>query len=238
MPSQLHNKLRAAYRYSSGRARREIARQISDLVQGVRECAGRSSGYVRAAAASEPHRSPQASESPAPSDGASNRGPAISAPAQPAPGATGPVAAGHAWWAQEGRLDRLHDLWEIEGLTASACAAQLGCTKNAVIGMVQRHPALSQRRPSAAAALPARVASLDGLGPNDCRWPHGHYGEPDFHFCCATIAPGRPYCLAHVAIAYIKLAPGRGWTDERREKMAALLKKRGSMPMRGGSGSN
>jgi GcrA cell cycle regulator len=36
-----------------------------------------------------------------------------------------------------------------------------------------------------------------------CLWPIGDPGTPEFHFCGATRAEGRPYCEEHVARAYI-----------------------------------
>ncbi len=39
----------------------------------------------------------------------------------------------------------------------------------------------------------------------ECCWPIGDPGDKDFHFCKAPIVPGKPYCLEHVQIAYVKL---------------------------------
>src|SRR3546814_4681009 len=30
-----------------------------------------------------------------------------------------------------------------------------------------------------------------------CKWPMGHPGEPDFHFCGEKVNPGFPYCIEH-----------------------------------------
>ncbi|WP_120717416.1 GcrA family cell cycle regulator [Tsuneonella amylolytica] len=35
-----------------------------------------------------------------------------------------------------------------------------------------------------------------------CRWPMGHPGEPDFHFCGTPVNPGFPYCVEHCGRAY------------------------------------
>nr|HMN55575.1 GcrA family cell cycle regulator [Sphingopyxis sp.] len=35
-----------------------------------------------------------------------------------------------------------------------------------------------------------------------CRWPMGHPGEPDFHFCGEAVNPGFPYCVEHCGRAY------------------------------------
>ena len=35
-----------------------------------------------------------------------------------------------------------------------------------------------------------------------CKWPMGHPGEPDFHFCGEAVNPGFPYCVEHCGRAY------------------------------------
>ena len=35
-----------------------------------------------------------------------------------------------------------------------------------------------------------------------CKWPMGHPGESDFHFCGAEVNPGFPYCVEHCGRAY------------------------------------
>lgn len=35
-----------------------------------------------------------------------------------------------------------------------------------------------------------------------CKWPMGHPGEPDFHFCGEKVNPGFPYCVEHCGRAY------------------------------------
>lgn len=35
-----------------------------------------------------------------------------------------------------------------------------------------------------------------------CRWPMGHPGEADFHFCGDKVNPGFPYCVDHCGRAY------------------------------------
>jgi len=51
----------------------------------------------------------------------------------------------------------------------------------------------------------AEIAGKTGLlDLNDriCRWPMGHPGEPDFHFCGDKVNPGFPYCVEHCGRAY------------------------------------
>lgn len=44
--------------------------------------------------------------------------------------------------------------------------------------------------------------SLLDLSDKVCRWPMGHPGEPDFHFCGTPANPGFPYCVEHCGRAY------------------------------------
>lgn len=44
--------------------------------------------------------------------------------------------------------------------------------------------------------------SLLDLTEKICKWPMGHPGEPDFHFCGEKVNPGFPYCVEHCGRAY------------------------------------
>ncbi len=48
----------------------------------------------------------------------------------------------------------------------------------------------------------ADKTSLLDLSDKVCRWPMGHPGEPDFHFCGTPVNPGFPYCVEHCGRAY------------------------------------
>ncbi|MFZ9395885.1 MAG: GcrA family cell cycle regulator [Erythrobacter sp.] len=48
----------------------------------------------------------------------------------------------------------------------------------------------------------ADKTSLLDLSDKVCRWPMGHPGEPDFHFCGEQVNPGYPYCVDHCGRAY------------------------------------
>ncbi len=79
----------------------------------------------------------------------------------------------------------------------------------------QRPPRSGKARPHlesvamvapAAQQAPPRIAPrhvrrrADGHG---CLWPIGDPGDTDFHFCGDEAVPGKPYCDAHCAKAYI-----------------------------------
>ena len=55
----------------------------------------------------------------------------------------------------------------------------------------------------------ADKTSLLELNDRICRWPMGHPGEPDFHFCGQASNPGFPYCVQHCGVAYQAQLPRR-----------------------------
>ncbi|MBM7405861.1 MULTISPECIES: GcrA family cell cycle regulator [Sphingomonas] len=61
-------------------------------------------------------------------------------------------------------------------------------------------------RPSEAIA--GKTTLLD-LNDRICKWPIGHPGEPDFHFCGDKVNPGFPYCVEHCGHAYQAQLPRR-----------------------------
>lgn len=56
--------------------------------------------------------------------------------------------------------------------------------------------------PAKPSAEIADKTSLLDLNDRICRWPMGHPGEPDFHFCGEKVNPGFPYCVEHCGRAY------------------------------------
>ncbi len=55
----------------------------------------------------------------------------------------------------------------------------------------------------------ADKTSLLELNEKICKWPMGHPGEPDFHFCGKPANPGFPYCVQHCGVAYQAQLPRR-----------------------------
>lgn len=118
-------------------------------------------------------------------------------------------------WTDE-RIAKLRKLWD-DGLTASQIAKELaeGVTRNAVIGKAHRLGLKSRPSPvktdgSKAKRTPKKKAktlektqvSLLDLTERMCKWPHGHPGDDDFHFCGKPSEAGMPYCIAHCQEAY------------------------------------
>jgi GcrA cell cycle regulator len=56
-------------------------------------------------------------------------------------------------------------------------------------------------------ASPKGPKTLINLERNDCRWPIGEPRHPDFHFCGAPKAAGRPYCERHWRMAFQPARP-------------------------------
>ena len=63
--------------------------------------------------------------------------------------------------------------------------------------------------PAKPSAEVANKTGLLDLSDRTCRWPLGHPGEPDFHFCGDHANPGFPYCVAHCGVAYQAQLPRR-----------------------------
>ncbi|HTU12342.1 MAG TPA: GcrA family cell cycle regulator [Allosphingosinicella sp.] len=55
----------------------------------------------------------------------------------------------------------------------------------------------------------ADKTGLLDLNERICKWPIGHPGEPDFHFCGNPANPGFPYCVQHCGVAYQAQLPRR-----------------------------
>ena len=138
-----------------------------------------------------------------------------------------------AW--TDDRIAVLRKLWS-DGLSASQIAKELGegVTRNAVIGKAHRlglekrpSPVKSDKTKKAAAApkaakpaaapppkkaaksAPTSKVSLLDLTDRMCKWPIGHPGEEDFHFCGKASQPGMPYCGSHCLEAYQAQPPRR-----------------------------
>ena len=72
-------------------------------------------------------------------------------------------------------------------------------------------PPAPPRRLVPAKPAPEMADKTGLLDLNDriCKWPLGHPGEPDFHFCGQQANPGSPYCVQHCGVAYQAQLPRR-----------------------------
>ncbi|MBN2759988.1 MAG: GcrA cell cycle regulator [Rhodobacteraceae bacterium] len=55
----------------------------------------------------------------------------------------------------------------------------------------------------------AMKLSLLELTERTCKWPIGDPATPDFWFCGLPVKPGKPYCEAHVAVAFQPMSTRR-----------------------------
>src|SRR5437868_5454968 len=113
-------------------------------------------------------------------------------------------------WTEE-RIERLKKMWH-DGATASQIADELGGVSRQGPGDQQPPiPPAPPRRMVPAKPSPevADKTSLLDLNERICKWPMGHPGEPDFHFCGEPSNPGFPYCVAHCGVAYQAQLPRR-----------------------------
>lgn len=155
--------------------------------------------------AAEPKPAPAPAAPPAPKP----------APAAPAPRAAAPVAA-----PTPAPAPVIEDEDE-DAAEAPAPAVREGPVMRSVGpgGFIRQNP--GEQAPPIAPAPPRRLVpakpskEIEGkttlLDLNDriCKWPLGHPGEPDFHFCGEKVNPGFPYCVDHCGHAYQAQLPRR-----------------------------
>ncbi|WP_338664951.1 GcrA family cell cycle regulator [Pararoseomonas sp. SCSIO 73927] len=90
----------------------------------------------------------------------------------------------------------------------AAAAPVMGPVTGPVAAPAPRPVVAAAPRPPAApvmrAAPPAVVRPFPRSGARTCCWPIGEPGTPEFRFCTSESFGGKPYCLEHASIAYVK----------------------------------
>jgi len=145
------------------------------------------------------------------------------------------IVTGRTWTAE--RVNQLKSHFEA-GLSCSQIADEIGVSRNAVIGKINRlrlsrlgviakprqrrtaprffnqHQILAALRaeplplPQEAPVENMSRCSLVELAEAECRWPISDPGARDFGFCGRKAVNGLPYCAAHARMAY-QPAPGQ-----------------------------
>jgi GcrA cell cycle regulator len=169
----------------------------------------------------EPRLKPKAKEKPEPAPAAAAaRSPAAEAP--PRPAAPKPERTPAQPPASD--VDEDEDEDDVETEAADAPPAKPKAPEPLVRsigpgGFVRQGPSDQQapippappRRLVPAKPSPEVAAKTGLLDLNEkiCKWPIGHPGEPDFHFCGNQANPGFPYCVQHCGVAYQAQLPRR-----------------------------
>jgi GcrA cell cycle regulator len=164
----------------------------------------------------EPKPKAKAKEKPQPAP-AEARGPAAEAPPRPAAPKPAPKPAPAALPAEDEEEDEAQA--ESEAPEAPAKAPEPLVRSIGPGGFVRQGPSDQQapippappRRLVPAKPSPeiAEKTGLLDLNEKICKWPIGHPGEPDFHFCGNQANPGFPYCVQHCGVAYQAQLPRR-----------------------------
>lgn len=138
-----------------------------------------------------------AAPKPAPKKPAPRPAPKAAEPA-PAPAPARPASTGAATSASQPIPNPTPDLPKIVSVGPGGFLRQGPGDQQAPI------PPAPPRRLVPAKPSPeiAEKTSLLDLSDKVCRWPMGHPGEPDFHFCGQQVNPGFPYCVEHCGRAY------------------------------------
>lgn len=95
----------------------------------------------------------------------------------------------------------------VETPTAEVRPAPVAAVAVPVAEVARPKPA-----PRAAVAVPTASSgktTLLDLSDKICKWPIGHPGDADFHFCGKPAQPTFPYCSEHCAVAYQAQLPRR-----------------------------
>ncbi len=95
----------------------------------------------------------------------------------------------------------------VDGVVA-AVEGVVGAAGDAIAAVIAPRPAPKRPARPVAPAKPAKTTLLD-LSEKVCKWPIGHPGETDFHFCGKPSQASFPYCTEHCAIAYQAQLPRR-----------------------------
>jgi GcrA cell cycle regulator len=77
-------------------------------------------------------------------------------------------------------------------------------------------PPVAVARPDPVVVPIAKKLTIEKLTERTCKWPIGHPGEEDFHFCGHDSLEGLPYCRYHARVAYQAPDP------RRRQKRSAV----------------
>lgn len=97
----------------------------------------------------------------------------------------------------------------VKGADSEVVVAVAPAASTAPAATVAAVPATPRPAPpKARSGKLARTTLLD-LNEKVCKWPIGHPGETEFHFCGKPSQAGFPYCTEHCLLAYQAQLPRR-----------------------------
>ena len=169
----------------------------------------------------KPNEPAAAAPAPAPveAEAAPAPAPVVAAPPPPPPAPPRPAPAPEPVVAADADDDEDEDADEVVAAPAPVREPQPILRSVGPGGFVRQSP--GEQQPPATPAPPRRLVpakpspeiagktTLLDLNDRICKWPLGHPGEPDFHFCGDKVNPGFPYCVAHCGHAYQAQLPRR-----------------------------
>ncbi|MFO7921861.1 MAG: GcrA family cell cycle regulator [Nioella sp.] len=188
----------------------ELLKKMWGEGQSASQIAKELGGVTRNAVIGKVHRLGLSNRTAATAKPAAAETPAKSAPkpADPAPAPEPPAAA---------------DMAEATPEPAEAAAAPSNVTplRKAIVPAGQPlppQPSANEISPEALAKVSevekhAKRISLMDLTERTCKWPIGDPATDDFYFCGLPVQSGKPYCEAHVGVAFQPMSSRR---DRRR----------------------
>ena len=203
--------------WSEGQSASQIAKELGGVTRnaviGKVHRLGLSNRGTGAAAGAAEEAAPAEAE-PAPV--AADPAPAAAEPAAPAEPAETEAAPEPAPAPEPAAVDPMEDeAAEDADADADAESAEAAPARKPVPGQpMPPQPSTNEISPEALAKVSevekkARKITLMELTERTCKWPLGDPATEDFWFCGLPVQPGKPYCEAHVGVAFQPMSSRR-----------------------------
>jgi GcrA cell cycle regulator len=110
------------------------------------------------------------------------------------------------------------------GLASRPSPVKSDPAKRAAAAAAKKKAAAPKKSPATKVAPTTGKVSILDLTESMCKWPIGHPGEANFHFCGKPSQPTFPYCANHCVEAYQVQQPRKTRRNTRRRIMATPVK--------------
>jgi GcrA cell cycle regulator len=206
--------------WAEGQSASQIAKELGSVTRNAvigkvhrLGLSNRAGGSVTGSGATTPSTPPAAAPSPAPTRPAPAAERTARAPVADDPDLADPVAIEDEDILESGVVDDADDDLEDE--------IPMSPARRAIIPAGQPlppQPSANEISPEALAKVTeveksARRLTLMELTEKTCKWPVGDPATDNFWFCGLPVQPGKPYCEAHVGVAFQPMSARR---DRRR----------------------